>query len=216
MSATSTAPNAYARAERNALCDLLQHVGPEQPTLCEGWRTRDLAAHLVVREGRNIIVSAGITLPALSGITAKAQRKAGARPWLELIEAVRTGPPRGSVMRSEKLDGTINTIEFFVHHEDVRRAQAGWEPRALSPEFAEDLFSRLGQFGKRLVRKSTVGVVGRHTDGREVVLNDGPSPVTITGDPGEILMCLYRRDHARVTLGGDPASIATLHKALGG
>ena len=42
-----TAPQ---QAERAALCDLFVQVGPAAPTLCEGWATYDLAAHLVIRE----------------------------------------------------------------------------------------------------------------------------------------------------------------------
>jgi hypothetical protein len=36
--------------ERLELCDLLLELGPDAPTLCEGWTTADLAAHLVLRE----------------------------------------------------------------------------------------------------------------------------------------------------------------------
>src|SRR5690606_24047731 len=39
----------HARAERHALADLLMAVGPDAPTLCAGWTTAHLAAHLVVR-----------------------------------------------------------------------------------------------------------------------------------------------------------------------
>ena len=39
-----------AQLERGRLCDLLLVVGPDHPTLCEGWTTADLAAHLVIRE----------------------------------------------------------------------------------------------------------------------------------------------------------------------
>jgi uncharacterized protein (TIGR03083 family) len=38
-----------AQEERNELCDLMLETGPDAPTLCEGWTTRDLAAHLVIR-----------------------------------------------------------------------------------------------------------------------------------------------------------------------
>src|SRR4029077_13758842 len=38
--------------ERAALVEILRAVGPDAPTLCEGWTTRDLTAHLVVRERR--------------------------------------------------------------------------------------------------------------------------------------------------------------------
>src|SRR5215467_11727435 len=42
----------YARDERAALCALFDETGPQAPTLCAGWRTADLAAHLVLRERR--------------------------------------------------------------------------------------------------------------------------------------------------------------------
>src|SRR6476659_7483831 len=38
-----------ARTERAALADLLDQLGPDEPTLCGDWTTRDLAAHLTVR-----------------------------------------------------------------------------------------------------------------------------------------------------------------------
>jgi uncharacterized protein (TIGR03083 family) len=40
----------YAKRERVLFADLLARVGPDEPTLCAGWTTRDLAAHIVVRE----------------------------------------------------------------------------------------------------------------------------------------------------------------------
>ena len=41
-----------AQTMRRELCDALLTVGPDAPTLCEGWTTRDLATHLIVRETR--------------------------------------------------------------------------------------------------------------------------------------------------------------------
>jgi uncharacterized protein (TIGR03083 family) len=52
MTNADTAAPTLARAERAALCDLFDEVGPDAPTLCAGWTTRDLAAHLVIRERR--------------------------------------------------------------------------------------------------------------------------------------------------------------------
>jgi uncharacterized protein (TIGR03083 family) len=42
----------YAQDERAALAALLHETGPDGPTLCEGWQTRDLAAHLALRARR--------------------------------------------------------------------------------------------------------------------------------------------------------------------
>ena len=35
-----------AQRERAGLVEILRAVGPDAPTLCEGWTTRDLTAHL--------------------------------------------------------------------------------------------------------------------------------------------------------------------------
>ncbi len=48
-----------AQLERGRLCDLFLEVGPDSPTLCEGWTTADLAAHLVIRE-RKPLAAPGI------------------------------------------------------------------------------------------------------------------------------------------------------------
>ena len=48
--------------ERAALCDTLEKYGPDAPTLCAGWLTLDLAAHLVAREARSD-AAIGLVLP---------------------------------------------------------------------------------------------------------------------------------------------------------
>jgi uncharacterized protein (TIGR03085 family) len=123
MSTTQpAAPNALAVAEREALADLMLEVGPDAPTLCGGWTTRDLAAHLVIRSDRPD-AAAGIVIPALAGWTAKVQEKAARRDWDDLVRTVRRGAPGWSLQSRPSLDGQSNTIEYFVHHEDVRRAR---------------------------------------------------------------------------------------------
>src|ERR1700683_2006611 len=130
----------------------MDQLGPDAPTLCPGWTTRDLAAHLVVREGRPV-AAVGILLPPLAGLTAQAQRSTAERPWPELVDLVRHGPPWWSVMRlgpGEKING----IEFFVHHEDVRRAGRGWQPRAADPRRAEALWAVLPRLARLCYRHS--------------------------------------------------------------
>ena len=51
--------------ERAALCDTLEKFGADAPTLCEGWTTLDLAAHLVAREARSD-AAAGLVVPFLA------------------------------------------------------------------------------------------------------------------------------------------------------
>ena len=63
-----------AQHERAALVETLRSVGPDAPTLCGGWTTRDLTAHLVLREYR-LDAAPGITVPALAGYTTKVQKQ---------------------------------------------------------------------------------------------------------------------------------------------
>ena len=147
----------YSREERLALCALLDKTGPDAPTLCEGWTTGDLAAHLVLRE-RRPDAAAGVIGGPLAGYTARVQQRIRARtPFGDLVRIIRSGPPRLSVMALPGVDERANAVEFFVHHEDVRRAAPDWEPRALSDGESDMLWQRL-RMARFMLRKAPVGV----------------------------------------------------------
>jgi uncharacterized protein (TIGR03085 family) len=122
-----------AQQERETLCELFETLGSDAPTLCAGWSNADLAAHLVVRE-RRPDSGPGLVWPPLASYTDKVRRSVRDRtPWMKLVERVRSGPP----WLLRPFDGPMNTVEFFIHVEDVRRAQEGWEPRKISPELSD-------------------------------------------------------------------------------
>src|SRR5581483_11242136 len=103
-----------ARAERSALVDTLRAVGPDARTLCAGWTTRDLAAHLVVRE-RRLDATPGIAVGFLAGYTAKVQDKtARSTSWDDLVRLVAGGPPAYSPFKL--FDAVANLGEMFIHH----------------------------------------------------------------------------------------------------
>jgi uncharacterized protein (TIGR03085 family) len=207
----------HAKRERLLLADLLDAAGPEAPTLCEGWRTRDLAAHVVVRE-RRADAAGGILISALKSRLERVQAEFAAKPYEELLELLRTGPPRMSLYGIKQLDEAANTVEFYVHAEDVRRAQPDWTPRPLDPVFENALWSRLEKAARLLGRKSPVGLVLRRPDGRTAVARRGTPVVTVTGEPGELTLFVFgRQDAARVEMDGDKDAIARLHevKAFG-
>lgn len=198
-----------AASERQALSDLLDEVGPDAPTLCQGWMTRDLAAHLAIREGRPD-AAVGILLPPLAGYAARVQRDTAQRPWTELVEQVRSGPPWWSLMRLPGVGEKLNRVEFFVHHEDVRRAGAQWEPRPADLHRATALWEVLVRLARLCYRKSPVGVVLRRPDGVEHTARRGPGTVTVIGPPEELVLHAYGRDQAVVELEGGHAEVARL------
>lgn len=203
----------HAKRERLLLADLLEAVGPEAPTLCHGWTARDLAAHVVVRE-RRPDAAAGIVIGPLKNRHERVTAEFAAKPYEELIQLIRTGPPRLSPFGLKQLDEVANTVEFYVHTEDVRRAQPDWSARELDPVFADALWARTEKAARMLGRKAPVGLVLRRPDGQTAVAHKGTPVVTVTGEPGELLLFAFgRQDQARVELEGEQEAIARVTMA---
>ncbi|GHE40108.1 TIGR03085 family protein [Streptomyces longispororuber] len=202
----------HAKRERLLLADLLEAAGPDAPTLCEGWTTRDLAAHVVVRE-RRADAAGGILIKQLAGRLERVQAEFAAKPYEELIQLIRTGPPRFSPFNLKQVDEASNAVEFYVHAEDVRRAQPDWTPRELDPVFSDALWSRLERMARVVGRKAPVGLVLRRRDGQTAVAHRGTPVVTVTGEPSELLLFAFgRQDAADVEVEGDKEAITRLHE----
>jgi uncharacterized protein (TIGR03085 family) len=214
----------YSREERLALCALLEETGPDAPTLCEGWTTGDLAAHLVLRE-RRPDAAGGVVGGPLAGYTARVQKRIRERtPFPDLVRTIRSGPPRLSVMAIPGVDERANAVEFFVHHEDVRRAVPGWEPRQISSGESDMLWHRL-RSARFLLRKAPVGVeLARDDIDAGEVSADGPCyrvtvknatpAVTVIGSPAELTMWVMgRTTAARVRMDGTQAAVSKLAEA---
>ena len=215
----------YSRDERRALCALLDEAGPGAPTLCEGWATRDLAAHLVLREHRP---DAGVGLLGgpMAGYTARVQASMARRvPYARLVQIIRDGPPRVSVFGIPGMDERANLVEYFVHHEDVRRAAPGWRPRELDPELAEQLWQRLRLPITRLIlRRVPVGVEFARSDAAagdagdggarrrlRITIRNGTPVVTVVGSPAELTLWTFgRTTAAQVRLDGAPKPVKAL------
>ena len=184
----------------------MDQLGPDQPTLCKGWTTYDLAVHLHVREA-DPMAGPGIMIPALSDTTERRMAQTKARySFTEIVDKVRTGPPTFSIYSFPGLGHNLNTTEYFVHHEDVRRAQPDWQPRQLPAEQQDGLWKAVRLAAKGMTRKAPSGLVLRLPDGRESVAKKptGQGSVTVTGEPAElVLFCFGRQSVAQVGLDGD-------------
>ncbi len=199
-----------ATDERAAICDEFLAAGPDRPTLCEGWDTRALLTHLLVRERQPWVVP-GMIVPALSPIVDRATAGYASTPWSELVAQLRAGPPSWSPFRVGKVDEYANGAEFFIHHEDVRRGEPGWQPRPPDPTRDTQLWHLLQRMGGMLFRRSPVGLALRRPSGEQQVVKTGPGLVVIVGEPGEIVLFASGRDVARVELEGPPADVAALN-----
>jgi uncharacterized protein (TIGR03085 family) len=193
----------YARIERAAMADALLEAGPDAPTLCEGWTASDLAAHVVARD-RRPDAAAGIMIKSLAGWTDRVRdgyRDGHSYP--DLVAMARSGP-RWSPMNIAALDEVTNTIEFFVHTEDVRRGRPGWQPRPLDPGLAGQLWRRLPGLARLNLRRAS-GTVRVEAPGYGAfTAGDGEPSVVLTGDPGELLLFFFGRQRAsNVDVTGD-------------
>jgi len=204
------------------LCALLDEVGPDAPTLCEGWRTADLAAHLVLRE-RRPDAGLGILGGPLAWYTTRVQESLKVRgPYRQLVQAIRTGPPSLSLFALPGVDERANFAEYFVHHEDVRRAQPGWQPRELDHQLADAIWAQLSR-ARLMLRKVPVGIEFARDDEHDPAADKHPirmtvrprTPVvTIVGAPAELLMWTFgRTEAAHVRIEGAEADVAALSQA---
>ena len=199
-----------AQRERAALIETVRAVGPDAPTLCEGWTTRDLVAHLMIREYRPD-AALGIVLPLFAGRTAKVQKDVTERmDWDELLGKVASGPPIYSPLKV--LDPIANVAEMFIHHEDVRRAQRSWEPRVLEPPLTNMLRRNLPLMGRLTLARVPGRVVLRTPGGKTVLSTGHGATVTVTGTAGELLLFSAGRE-ARVEFEGDAPAVQAVRDA---
>lgn len=185
--------------ERVQLCQRFEELGPDAPTLCEGWTTFDLAAHLAVRE-RNLLAGPGILLgdavAPLGRLTDRQMAKEKERGYDKVVERVRTGPPFGP-FAVPGLRTQINLVEYAVHHEDVRRAN-GLSPRSGIDDLQDELwplFTRLARFALRGL-PAGVEVKLCRPGGDEKLVGGGERTVRVTGEPIEQLLWAYGRGDA--------------------
>ena len=202
----------FASFERQGLCDTFERVGPDAPTLCSPWLTRNLAAHLVVRERRPDVAGA-IWLPALTGRLERVQNGYAAWDWPRLINEVRSGPPAWSPTSLRLVDEAINTAEFFVHHEDVLRGGPSWSARELPCDLKSALWGIVSKVARLQLARSRVGVVlvAPSYGERQVHGQTDLGTVVITGTPGELLLYTFgRRSSALVDVSGSEEALAAI------
>jgi uncharacterized protein (TIGR03085 family) len=200
--------------ERSELCDLLLDLGPDAPTLCEGWQTLDMAAHLTIREHDPRAGLAILAGDRFAKLETKLMGGAKARGLDALVERLRPGPPLVP-WRLPVLRKALNLNEWFVHHEDVRRPN-GRPPRTERTDLDAELWGLLRPMSRLMLGRVKGAAVGLTAPGHgEVAARRKDRPrATVTGSPQELVLYVYgRRDAARVEITGDPEAITALETA---
>lgn len=125
-----------ARAERTDLAELLTTLTPAQweaPSLCAGWRVRDVVAHMFSYDELGIdglirrFVKGGLRLDRINAVGVAAYADCGTD---DLVSLVRDHlQPRGL---TAGFGGRIALTDGLIHHQDIRRPLG--LPRDIPPE----------------------------------------------------------------------------------
>lgn len=204
-----------AQRHRRDLCEAALAAGPTAPTLCEGWLIRDLLVHLVVRDSRPDAALAMVVSP-LASHAESVHAELEALPFADLVERVRSGPPRWSPAALAPIDGAMNVAEFLIHTQDIVRAGGDGEvPSGHDTSYDQDTvdaaWTLLRRGGRLFYRTSPVGVVAVAPGTGRAALRRPPrghGSVILRGEPVELLVHAFgRRDHCAVETLGDTADV---------
>lgn len=203
--------SALVTSERTALVQALADAGPSAPTLCEGWETRHLAAHLLLRESKPTL-AAGVAGGPLEARTERhtnqlADELTGQRRYEKALRDFEALPGYLHMRtRFPGLDKAMNLVEYFVHTEDVRRASLADSeqpaPRELAEGVQEKMWKVLRARARLMARKRYPQGLVLEAPGYSAAVHTVIAPpagqvaTVLTGEPGELVLYLFGREAA--------------------
>jgi uncharacterized protein (TIGR03085 family) len=201
--------------ERSALVESLRAAGAGAPTLIPDWTTSQLAAHLVLRERSFAELAGRVPVSRFQDFAQRhLDRYVAEQPYEQVLDAFAAGAPKWSPFAVPQLREALNLLEYLVHHEDVRRAGAAWQPRDLPDQRVRAIWGRLRVGARMTMRSVPMPVKLAWPDHDEVTVGRGTPRVTVAGDPVELAMLAFGRQRvARVRFFGDEGDIGTLRAA---
>lgn len=208
-------PFSFDAQERLALCDLFDELGADAPTLLDGWTAKDLAAHIVLRE-HDLIAGPCLVLPGPFQQFAERRRMSLAerRGFEWLVARIRSGPPPG-FFRVGWVRSHPNLNEFFVHHEDLRRANGRGPRDHLTPAMEDALWrnvQRGTRYLSRRLREVGLEIEWAGTDERKTI-REGEPAARLSGPPGELLLYIFgRQAGARVEVTGPVKAVTAVRR----
>lgn len=200
-----------SQVERRLVCDTLDEVGPDAPTLCAGWNAHRLVAHLHAREASPLLAATAPIARLSDRVAARIAHRTG---FSRLVDEVRAGPPRILSHRLSRLEAHVNTLEFYIHHEDLRRAAPSWEPRVL-PSWAEDkIWVRVGGLARFRSRGNRGAIAFERLDTGQRSGSGEDADIVVRGLPSELALHASGRGRvSRVEVRGAASAVAAYNRA---
>lgn len=189
-----------AAAQRAALADAAAELGPDAPTLIPDWTVAQLVAHCYVREHRPDALPGVLPLGPLSSYTDRVMASAlRVHGFSDLVREIRTPPAW-----VRPFDDAANTVEYFVHTEDARRAN-GRDRRPTDEDFEMWIWRRLSRQARLMFRRvpAKVRLIPQKGSPAEVGKRGAAPTIEVRGLPTELLLLAYnRKDAADVRIDG--------------
>lgn len=189
----------------------LTEAGPDAPTLCTGWDTRTLLAHMILRERSLVETATRLQLPRAGVAAERALHDfASTHSYAAMLAAFDRGAPLWSPLALPPARELFNLLEYAVHHEDVRRVDPAAGPRPIPVSRQRAIFNRLKYFAHVTMRGASVPVELRWND-QSIKVGRGSRRAVIIGDPMELALFAYgRQPVAVVEYAGDAAAVAAV------
>lgn len=203
-------PPRHARL-RALLVTALREASPTDPTLCEGWEARHVAAHVWLRQQAPWAVHG-------SRLRALADEATDPQAYLALVD--RVAEPAAAWSPHSWAGNLMNGTEFYVHAHDVHRgpaAAAGTPVPDLLPvddDVARALWRDLSLVARGAYRRAAPAVVlveprlGRRSVSRA---RAGAPTVALSGPVGELVLHAFGRGWAsRLEIDGPDGAVRAL------
>lgn len=175
-------------------CDALAEVAATAPTLCEGWDAHELAVHIWVIK-HDPLSWPGIPLSSFAGLTRRRAKNFRQRwPYEELLKKLRRESGAIASLPFDGRQGHRHALgEFYIHTEDVRRAN-NFPRSTQTSETEAALWLRTREAGRYLWPRNQAAICF-NSPGQESFTVGRGAPVTqVSGLPSEVFLWLYGRN----------------------
>jgi uncharacterized protein (TIGR03083 family) len=204
-------------AERAALADSLEAVGPQAQTACDDWTAFDLAAHVVAAERASgtlafcvrTLAARGVQFRPRPQLVSWAIRRERRDGFATLIGRLRQRSPR---LLLTPAVAAATLFEVWMHHDDLTTAN---DLAHDTPDHLSEAIPFLMRY--QATRLPTARLIVRTTDDNQFTFGPTVGPTAVlTGPAGDLVRWLAgRRPQTAPNIEAQPAIIDQPHAFAG-